>query len=73
MSQEPHDDGRDLPEQRATEEETLKAAGATAATGAGCLFTALMPWSFIALVFLVILVVWVAWKFISAPGSPAGP
>jgi hypothetical protein len=67
MSEEPRDDGRNAPAQRADGDETAKASAASAATGAGCLFTALMPWSLLILVFLIIAVVWVAWKFMSAP------
>ena len=72
MAEEPRDDGRDSPAQRAGENDTAKAAATSAATGAGCLATALMPWTLIAVVFAIILIVWVAWKFMT-PEGPAGP
>ena len=72
MAEQPHDDGRNAPAQAANEEEKAKAAGATAATGAGCLFTALMPWSLIIVVLVIIAVAYVIWGFLNGPGpTPA--
>lgn len=66
MAEEPRDDGRNSPAQKATDEQTAKAAAATAATGAGCLATALMPWTLLVVVFAILVIAWVAWKFIAA-------
>ncbi len=70
MSEQPHDDGRNSPGQRAGEEDQAKAAAATGATGAGCLFTALMPWSLILLVFAIIAVAWFVWQLTTSAGDP---
>lgn len=39
--------------------EDAEAAGAGAATGLGCLAVSLLPWSIVALVFLIIFIVWI--------------
>jgi flagellar biogenesis protein FliO len=67
MAEQSHDTGRNSPAQRADAKDKTKAGAASAATGAGCLFTALMPWSLLILVFLIIAVVWIVWKFMNAP------
>jgi flagellar biogenesis protein FliO len=67
MAEQPRDDGRNSPAQTASDADKVKAAATTAATGAGCLATALMPGTLIVVVLVIVFVVWVAWKFISAP------
>ena len=73
MSEEPRDDGRNIPAQRANEEDRAKAGAATAATGAGCLFTALMPWSLLIVVFGIIAIAWFVWQLATGAGDSPSP
>ena len=70
MAEQPRDDGRNSPTQRATDDDLAKAAAATGATGAGCLFTALMPWSLIIVVLAIIAIVWFVWQLTTGAGDP---
>jgi hypothetical protein len=59
------DDGRNSPAQRAKEEEKLEAAGATAATGLGCLTFGLLPFSIVIIVGIIIAIAWVIHKMMT--------
>ena len=58
-----------LPDQRATGDETAKAAGATGATGLGCLTFVTMPWAIVIFVAIIILIAWIVGRVINSPAA----